>query len=108
MSHRVVFTPEASEQLLSLYAYIARVASSTVAARYTDAIVAYCESLNVFPHRGLRRDDVRAGLRITHYRKRAVIAFAVAAGQVSILGIYYGGQDYESLLRDDPEGDLEP
>ena len=108
MSHHVVFTPEASGQLLSLYAYIARVASPTVAARYTDAIVAYCESLNVFPHRGIRRDDVRAGLRITHYRKRAVIAFAVDVDQVSILGIYYGGQDYEAMLRDDPEGDVEP
>lgn len=47
----------------------------------------------------MQRDDIRPGLRITHYRKRAVIAFAVDAEQVSILGIYYGGRDYESLLR---------
>lgn len=104
MSHRVVFTPEAADQLLHLYAYIARAASPPVAARYTEAIVAHCESLNVFPHRGVQRDDIRPGLRITHYRKRAVIAFAVDAEQVSILGIY-GGRDYESLLRDESEDD---
>ena len=49
------------------------------------------------------RDDVRPGLRITNYKKRAVIAFDVDAEQVSILGIFYGGQDYESILQDESE-----
>lgn len=49
------------------------------------------------------RDDVRPGLRITHYRKRAVIAFDVAADLVSIIGVFYGGQDYETILHDDAE-----
>jgi plasmid stabilization system protein ParE len=51
------------------------------------------------------RDDVRPGLRITNYKKRTVIAFAVDAGQVSIIGVYYGGQDYKTLLRDNVEDD---
>ncbi len=49
------------------------------------------------------RDDVRPGLRIANYKKRAVIAFDVDAEQVSILGIFYGGQDYESILQDESE-----
>jgi toxin ParE1/3/4 len=53
------------------------------------------------------RDDVRPGLRITNYEKRAVIAFAVDAEQVSIIGVFYGGQDYETLLQDDSEGSPE-
>ena len=48
MSHRVVFSPEAQEQLAALYRYIAQAASPDVAARYTDAIVTYCESLRTF------------------------------------------------------------
>lgn len=32
------------------------------------AMVAYCESLQDFPHRGTRRDDVRPGLRVTNYK----------------------------------------
>lgn len=71
--------------------------------RYAEAIVSYCESLSIFPQRGMKRDDVRLGLRITHYKKRAVIAFAVDAECVSILGIFYGGRDYESLLADDSD-----
>lgn len=103
MSYRVVFSPEAQEQLMALYRYIAEAASPDIAARYTEAIVNYCESLRTFPHRGTLRDDVRPGLRITHYRKRAVIAFYVDAGVVSIIGIFYGGQDYETILQDEPD-----
>jgi len=101
MKYRVVFSPEAGEQLAALYRYIAAVASPNIAARYTDAIVTYCESLCTFPHRGTIRDDVRPGLRITHYKKRTVIAFEVAADLVSIIGVFYGGQNYEAILYDD-------
>ncbi|OIQ77075.1 plasmid stabilization system protein [mine drainage metagenome] len=103
MSHRVIFSPEAEEQLAALYGYIAAAASPNIAARYIEAIVSYCESLRTFPHRGTMRDDVRPGLRITSYKKRAVIAFDVDAEQVSIIGVFYGGQDYESILQDDSE-----
>jgi plasmid stabilization system protein ParE len=49
----------------------------------------------------------RPGLRITNYRKRAVIAFSVDAEQVSIIGVFYGGQDYEAILDEDFGDDLE-
>lgn len=103
MPHTVIFTPEAEEQLAALYRYVAAAASPAVAARFTGAIVTYCESLRTFPHRGNRRDDVRPGLRITHYRKRTVIAFDVDGESVSIIGVFYGGQDYETFLNPYPE-----
>ena len=103
MTHRVIFSPEAEEQLVSLYKFIAAAASPTIAAGYTEAIVNYCESLAMFPMRGTVRSDVRPGLRVTHYKKRAVIAFSVDQEHVSILGVFYGGQDYESVLHEDPE-----
>lgn len=101
MSYAVVFSPEAEEQLVALYRYIAAAASPDVASRYTEAIVAYCEGLHALPLRGTARNDVRPGLRITNYRKRTVIAFDVADDRVSIIGVFYGGQDYETVLRDD-------
>jgi plasmid stabilization system protein ParE len=103
MIFQVVFAPEALEQLAELYRYIALAASPEIAAGYTDAIVNYCEGLSAFPHRGTTRDDIRTGLRITNYKKRAVIAFAIDEQCVSILGVFYGGQDYETILQDDPE-----
>ena len=59
--------------------------------------------LRTFPHRGTRRDDIRAGLRTLGYRRRVTIAFEVADDTVNVPGVYYGGQDYEVDLRDDDE-----
>jgi toxin ParE1/3/4 len=102
----VVFAPEAEEQLVELYLYIAEEASATVAQGYTEAIVDECLRLNHFPLRGVARDDIRPGLRITHHKGRAVIAFHVdeQAHQVAILGVYYGGQDYAAALSQDSPG----
>lgn len=107
MKYRVVFSREAEEQLAALYRYIAAAASPDIAARYTEAIVSFCESLQTFPHRGNIRNDVRQGLRITNYRKRTVIAFDVDDKQVSIIGVFHGGQNYETILQDNAEDDLE-
>lgn len=101
MTHTVRFSPEALEQLDGLETHIAGAASPVVAARYVDSIVDYCENLRTFPHRGTRRDDLRPGLRTLGFRRRVTILFEVAADTVNILGVYYGGQDYEAALRDD-------
>lgn len=101
MKYLVVFAPEAEEQLADLYRYIATVASPDIAERYINAIISYCETLDTFPLRGAQRDDIRPGLRITNYKGRTIIAFAVDGGQVSIIGVFYGGQDYETALQDD-------
>jgi toxin ParE1/3/4 len=102
MKLRVIFSPEAEEQLADLYRYIASVASPGIAERYVNAIITYCETLETFPLRGAQRDDIRPGLRIVNYKGRTVIAFDVGA-QVSIIGVFYGGQDYETAMQDDLE-----
>jgi len=99
--YRVVFSSNARAQLAELHLYIADAASPSVATRYTDEVITYCESLTTFPYRGARRDDLRPGLRITHYKKRTVIVFDVDDDLVSILGIFHGGQNYEAILHTD-------
>lgn len=96
--YSVVFTPEAEAQFLEIYGYCAEHASEETAARYIDAIVSHCESLESLLLRGTPRDDIRAGVRLTHYRGRCVIAYAVEERRVVILGIFYGGRDYEREL----------
>lgn len=97
---RVTFRPEALAQLDELYDYIAEASSAASAADFTHSIVAYCDELADFPLRGRSRDDLRPGLRILGYRRRVVIAFAVLGESVVIIGILYGGRDFESLLGD--------
>jgi toxin ParE1/3/4 len=50
-------------------------------------------SLSVFPKRGARRDDLRPGLRILGFERRAAIALQATAETVVILRILYGGRD---------------
>ena len=72
------------------------------AERYTTAVMASCESLANFPLRGVALDDIRPGLRLTHHKGRTVIAYAVNqdARIVSIIGVFYGGQDIDNALSE--------
>lgn len=46
------------------------------------------------------------GLRTTNYRRSVVIAFMAntVTKTVSILGVFYGGQDYGTIFLDDAGG----
>lgn len=103
MIYAVNFTPEAQQQLDELEAHIAEVGSPIAAARYVDSILDHCENLQAFPHRGTRRDDLRPGLRTLGFRRRVTILFEVTDDTVNVIGIYYGGQDYEATLLHDDE-----
>jgi plasmid stabilization system protein ParE len=96
--HRVVFAPEAEEQLVALYFQLAAAASPDIAIRYVEAIVEQCESLETFPIRGKLRDEIRPGLRTFGFRRRVTVAFEVATATVTILGVFYAGQDVASAL----------
>jgi toxin ParE1/3/4 len=96
--HVVNFSPESLEQLVGLYHYLAAKANPVIAFNYVNAVVDHCENLKTFPLRGVARDDISEGLRITHYEGRTIIAYAVIDSAVSIIGVFYGGQDYESEL----------
>lgn len=102
MRYIVGYTPEASAQLEALLWYVATNAGVTLAESFITSIKRYCDSLDLYPERGVRRDDIRPELRITNHRSQTIVAFTVdhAERRVEILGIYHGGQDYESDLRD--------
>ena len=95
----VTFSRRALEQFLELEIYVAEASYSTRAERFIDSLIDHCEQLSTFPHRGVVRNDIRPGLRVTHYRKRTVIAFVVLENRVEILGIFHGGRDYAAILR---------
>ncbi len=51
------------------------------------------------------RDDLDEGLRITGFERRAVIAWKVEGDTVRITNIFYGGRDYEAVLRNTGNAD---
>ena len=100
--YQVVFTPRAERQLAELYSFIVENGSVTRAQDFVGGIIADCLTLATFPERGTKREDIRPNLRVKGYKRRVSIAFSVDAdsGMVAIHGVFYGGQDFKSLLGD--------
>ncbi len=98
MTRSVVYSPRARQQLAGLYLWIAEQSGFPERADgYVSAIFDYCDGLAEFPIVGLAR-DLRSGLRTIGFRGRIVIAFALHEATVEIHGVYYGGQDHETLI----------
>lgn len=94
----VILAPEARDDLLHLYGWIAETASPEIALGYLDRIESHILGFETASERGTRRDDIRTGLRVTGFEKRITIAFHVTDKQVIILRIFYGGQDWVKVL----------
>jgi toxin ParE1/3/4 len=105
--YTVLFTPRAERQLSELYAYIADHSGEARADKFVSAIVDDCLSLATFPERGDKRDDIRPNLRTKGYARRVTIAFSVdvSTTTVTIHGAFYGGRDFEHLLRENDSDD---
>lgn len=105
MSGRRHWRVEEKPEVLADYAAITRhveawTSDRGLADRTVDAIRAFVKGLAETPHRGTRRDVLRRGLRIVPFRKRTAIAFEIDddRGVVTVLRVFYGGQDYEAVL----------
>jgi toxin ParE1/3/4 len=96
---KVRFRPQARADLFALYDYIAAEAGEAVAGGYIDRIETACLSLAHFPQRGTRREDLAPGLRTIGFERRVLIAFRVDRSAVTIVNIFYGGRDFERVLR---------
>ena len=97
MVYRIVFAPEARNDLRSLYLYIAERSGGLRAMTFVERIEAHCRAFVDFPERGTRRDDLAAGLRVTGFGRRVTIAFHIGTDIVTIDRILYGGRDLGAL-----------
>ena len=99
MTLRIVFSPKAQADLISLYDYIADRSGERRALAYIAQIEAYCLGFVKFPERGTRRDDIREGLRIVGFRRRVTMTFHIEPDRVVFDRILYGGRDLEDAVR---------
>ena len=101
MTRAVIFAPEAEDDLLQLYDFITDQSGPDRAYGYAERIRTYCLAFETFPERGIRRDDLRPGLRLVGFERRVTIAFHLTPAAVVIDRILYGGRDAEGLLADE-------
>ncbi len=100
--YNVVISEVAITQLDALYFCIAENGGEKTAEAFVGGIQQFCLKLADFPHRGSHRDLTSVpGLRTVGYKRRATIAFTVDddRASVTILGVFYGGQDFERYLE---------
>ncbi|MBO0140604.1 type II toxin-antitoxin system RelE/ParE family toxin [Agrobacterium sp. Ap1] len=104
MIYDVVFSPRAIRDLDEIFRYLASEMGVAAARGYVGKIRNYCAGFATFPHRGMRRDDIRPGIRMVGYRYKATIAFDIEKQTVTILRIYHRGRDIDA---DDETFDLD-
>lgn len=97
----VQYAPEARDDLIALYEWISAKAGAQIAIGYIERIRAYCDGFDLASERGTARDDVRPGLRIVGFERRLTIAFSVSDETVTILRVFYGGQNWEDITATD-------
>lgn len=99
----LVLRPAAEADLANLYHYIAaQSGSDETGIGYVRRIRGWCQNLLTFPESGRARDDLRPDLRVLGFERRVVIAYKVLpSGDVEIGRIFYGGRNYEALMRDE-------
>lgn len=103
MTFKVAFTASAKSDLFAIYEYIADRGGAQTALRFVESIETYCLGFASFPERGLKRDDLRPGLRTVGFKRRATILFEVNGPErrVVIHGIYYTGRSFEGIGEDE-------
>lgn len=105
MTGRAHFTPEARQQLHQLDEWISEKASPETARQFVAAILDHIDGILAFPHAGPARDDIRAGVRTTTFKKRTLVAYVIDESHdevmVTVLGVFHGGQNWEVALSED-------
>ncbi|TIO75622.1 MAG: type II toxin-antitoxin system RelE/ParE family toxin [Mesorhizobium sp.] len=96
----VVLSEAAISDLDDIAAFIFESSGSeSAAASFVDRIRGRCNSIGNAPRGGRPRDDIVPGLRMVPFEHSAVIAYVVESDFVHIVNIFYGGRDYEALMR---------
>lgn len=97
----VTYRPEALEDLAEIFWFVLKVSQDfDIAEGFVNRIKARCDRIGDAPHGGRPRDDLHEGLRTVPFEHSAVIAYLVESGCVRITNVFYGGRDFESLLRE--------
>jgi len=95
----IVFAPEARDDLLGIYDWIAS-SSPSAALSFVERLEAHCLSFDLAAERGTRRDDIRPGLRVVGFERTLTLAFSVDDDTVTFLRIFYAGKNWQSVLDD--------
>jgi toxin ParE1/3/4 len=92
MPYQVIFSPAARKHIHELEEYLAERFYPGNVTKFIKRLTQACLSLASAPHRGMRREDLRPGMRTIGFERRVTIYFKVVEDQVVIMSLLYGGR----------------
>ncbi|MCD7110886.1 type II toxin-antitoxin system RelE/ParE family toxin [Rhizobium sp. DKSPLA3] len=100
--YRILYLPEAVQELIDINDMIAAYAGVEIAGRKLADIEAVTKTLADMPYKAPIRDGLPSGLRTIPAGQKGVICFTVdeEARTVQIVAISYAGSDWMSKARD--------
>jgi len=97
----LVYLGAADADLQAILEHLAE-ADPPRALRFVEEIRRRCRLLRIHPQLGPARDDLGPGMRTLSMRRRVVIAYCITGDTVEIVGVFYGGRNYEFILTSEP------
>lgn len=94
MAYRVVYTPDAENQIAAILEFVAEETSPETAAGFVNGLLRLCDGLASLPFRGRRIGRPERGVRMLVYRGRTSIVYAIEGDMVLILGVFYAGRNW--------------
>lgn len=98
----LVFRHQALADLDAIYDYIAP-DNPHRAATFVQDILTRCRGLCTHPEMGPARPDIAPALRVLAVLGRVIVCYRIAENEVAVLRVFYGGQDFETIMRDGPD-----
>jgi toxin ParE1/3/4 len=99
MKPRLVVSPEARSDLVEIWRYLGA-RSSRATARVMQEIRARFQMLVDFPESGIRREELRAGLRSFPVENYVIFYFIIDGG-VEVVRVLHGRRDIEAIFSVD-------
>ena len=94
---RLEYSASSVADLDAIYDFIASENPSS-AWNFVEEIRERCRTLCTYPEFGPARGDLGHNIRIYAMRSKVVVAYRAQADVISIVRVFYGGQDYDALL----------
>ncbi len=98
----VSYREEALQDLAEVFWFVLAVSQHIeIAEGFVRRIKSRCERIGDAPQGGRLRDDLYPGLRTVPFERSAVIAYLVEPDCVRVTNVFYGGRDYEAIMREE-------
>lgn len=103
MTHEIVFSEDAEDDLFSIASFITENADRETADGFIGRLTGACRRLADFPRRGTPHPQFGADVRSIPFERRATIFYLVEAKRVTIIHIAHAGRDPDRLFNSPTE-----